>query len=92
MADLNCNVVSSYASSPVYYNEAFSAWNEKNKDSPIYLVQEMVGQLPSKMIYSHGTEQMEEEIKYVIDAVTVSRPSSPYGKAFGKYRHDVQNM
>ncbi len=94
LADLNCNVVRLYTlHHPVFY-QAFGEWNDKNKDRPIYLVQGIwLDELPEEEDYiTHGTEQMEEEIKYVIDAVH-GQADIPlrYGKAFGKYRHDVSD-
>lgn len=92
LAELNCNVVRVYTlHHPVFY-EALGEWNQAHPETPIYLVQGIwLDELPDDQDYmTHGTLQMEEETRYVIDAIH-GQADIPlrYGKAFGKFRHDV---
>ncbi len=92
LAELNCNVVRIYTlHHPIFY-EALGEWNQAHPDTPIYLVQGIwLDELPDELDYmTDGTLQMEEETRYVIDAIH-GQADIPlrYGKAFGTFRHDV---
>ncbi len=93
MTDLNSNIVRIYTlHHPIFYQK-FGEWNEAHPDHPLYLVQGIwLDELEEGDYISDGSDQLDEEIRYVIDAVH-GRADIPlrYGKAFGKYRHDVSD-
>ena len=91
IADMNCNVVRIYTlHHPVFY-QALGEWNRKHANQPIYLLHGIwLDEFEHGDYITHGTNQLDEEIRYVIDAVHGQADiPSRFGKAYGKYRHDV---
>ncbi len=91
IADMNCNAVRLYTLHyPVFY-EALGNWNKNHPNQPIYLLQGVwLDEFEHGDYITHGTNQLDEEIRYVVDAVH-GQADVPVrlGKAHGKYRHDV---
>lgn len=94
IADLNCNAVRLYTLHyPVFY-EALGAWNKSHPSQAIYLIQGIwLDEFDHGDYITDGTNQLDEEIRYVVDAVH-GRADIPhrYGKAHGAYRHDVSRF
>jgi hypothetical protein len=91
LSEMNANVVRIYTLHyPVFY-QALDDWNSQHPGHEVYLVQGIwLDELEGGDYMSDATEQLDEEIRYVIDAVhgAVEIPHR-YGKAYGKYKRDA---
>lgn len=91
IADMNCNTVRLYTLHyPVFY-QALGEWNRDHPNQPIYLLQGIwLDEFDHGDFITNGTNQLDEEIRYVVDAVH-GQADVPVrlGKAHGAYRHDV---
>ena len=91
VADMNCNVVRLYTlHHPVFY-QALGEWNRDHPQQPIYLLQGIwLDEFEHGDYITNSTNQLDEEIRYVVDAVHGQADiPARFGKAYGKYRHDV---
>jgi len=90
-ADMNCNVLRLYTlHRPVFY-QALGEWNRDHPNQPLYVLHGIwLDEFEHGDYITHGTNQLDEEIRYVVDAVHGQADiPSRYGKAYGKFRHDI---
>ncbi len=91
IADMNCNTIRLYTLHyPVFY-QALGEWNRDHPGNPLYLLHGIwLDEFEHGDYITNGTNQLDEEIRYVVDAVH-GQADVPvrFGKAHGKYRHDV---
>jgi hypothetical protein len=94
LAEMNCNVVRAYTLHHPPFYAALGHWNETHPAQPIYLVQGIwLDELEEGDYMTDGSEQLQEEIAYVVDAIHGEADvPERLGKAFGYYRHDISNF
>jgi hypothetical protein len=93
LAELNCNVVRAYTLHFPFFYDTLGKWNRDHPATPIYLVQGIwLDELEQGDYITDGSQQLAEEIRYVVDAVHGEADiDERRGKAYGTYRSDISS-
>ena len=93
ISDMNANTIRVYTLMDPSFYSALSSFNMKNKEEPLYLMQEVWPdeEVPNGNFFDiEYQNEYEKEIRYVIDAVhgNIEIPER-FGRAYGKYHEDI---